>query len=116
LGFFDVSNHDTAELLRPDQVDKFSDGLPSYYEHIIELYNQIKESSHVAEFANLALQAHNMAIGKAQEVCDMSPSSEIITKMYAGPWRKPTSEASRGLRKADTRPPRAPLQGFSPDG
>lgn len=73
LGFFDVGNHDTAEILRPDQVDKFSDGLPSYYEHIMELLLQVKANSHVSDFAKLALQAHNMAIDKAHKVrlsCD----------------------------------------------
>jgi DNA repair protein RAD51/nuclear pore complex protein Nup160 len=68
LGFFDVNNQDTAELLRPDQVEKFSDGLPAYYEHIMDLLDKFPANSHKADFAKLALQAHNMNIKKAHEV------------------------------------------------
>ncbi|KIW06549.1 uncharacterized protein PV09_02979 [Verruconis gallopava] len=79
LGFFDVSNQDTAEILSPEQVEKFSDGLPSYYEHIMNLLDKYKASTQIAEFAKLAIQSHNMTISKALNDAELS-STELPQK------------------------------------
>jgi len=66
MGHFDIESHDTALLVSLEQRDHFSEGLPSYYQHIITLYERLHlldkdrragAHSYVADFANLALQA-----------------------------------------------------------
>jgi hypothetical protein len=63
-----VNNNDTAEILPPDQMEKFGDGLPSYYEHIMSLLDKHKASLYTAEFAKLALDAHQKDVDKAHKV------------------------------------------------
>jgi len=66
MGHFDIEAHDTALLVTLEQRDHFSEGLPSYYQHIITLYERLHlldkdrragAHSYVVDFANLALQA-----------------------------------------------------------
>lgn len=57
LGYFDVDQNDTTELIDLTERDNFSEGLPSYYAHIIALFSQHKAHSHIVDFSTLALQA-----------------------------------------------------------
>ena len=65
---FDINKYDTAEILPPDQLDKFSDGLPAYCEHIMTLLDKHKASLYTAQFAKLALDAHQKDVDKAYQV------------------------------------------------
>jgi hypothetical protein len=82
LGFFDVNSSDTAELLRPDEHKFFSDGLPSYYEHIMDLLSLAKAHSHIVDFAKMALQAHAQAERRADQVLPLI-SYSIYSKTWA---------------------------------
>lgn len=103
---FDVTGADTAELLRPDQVDKFSDGLPSYYEHVMDLLGQVKASAQVAEFAKLALQAHNKDMEKAAEVSNssvLSFTARILTRSTGSTPRQAHDREAKSRRKDQKR-------------
>lgn len=67
LSVFDVQSHDTADLLTPDQAEKFSDGLPAFYEHVMSLLDRHKANKHTAEFAKLALEAHGKDMDQAEK-------------------------------------------------
>jgi len=62
LGYFDVNQNDTSDLIDLTERDNFSEGLPSYYSHIIALFEKHKAHSYVIDFANLALQALSIQI------------------------------------------------------
>ena len=66
MGFFDVSQHDYADLLNIDEREYFSDGLCRFYQHVLSLFEKARAYSYVADFAKLALLA--LAATPASEV------------------------------------------------
>lgn len=61
LSFYNVNDSDTAELLRPDEHNFFSDNLSPFYDHVMRLLSTIEAHTHIVDFAKLALQAHAQA-------------------------------------------------------
>jgi len=57
LGHFSVEDSDTAILVSETERNSFSEGLPSYYGHIIRLLEAGKAYSYVADFARLGLRS-----------------------------------------------------------
>jgi len=66
LGHFSVEDSDTAVLVSETERNSFSEGLPSYYGHIIRLLEAAKAYSYVADFARLGLRS--MVGGEDQEL------------------------------------------------
>lgn len=64
LSHFDVHDSDKAGLLALHEQNSFTDGLLSYYSHVMDLFEKVKAHSYVVDFANLALQS----AGQASEV------------------------------------------------
>lgn len=52
----DVNSLNSASLLRPDERLQLAGGLVGYYEHVMNLFDDVKSSSYVVEFAQTALQ------------------------------------------------------------
>lgn len=57
LGHFNVEDSDTAILVSEAERNSFSEGLPSYYGHVIRLLEAAKAYSYVADFARLGLRS-----------------------------------------------------------
>jgi hypothetical protein len=57
LGHFSVEDSDSAGLVSEAERNSFSEGLGSYYGHIIGLFEKVKAYSHVVEFARLGLRS-----------------------------------------------------------
>tara|TARA_R110002003_G_scaffold32_9_gene1993 strand:- start:29524 stop:29874 length:351 start_codon:yes stop_codon:yes gene_type:complete len=57
LGHFNVEDADTAGLVSEAERNSFSEGLASYYSHVIGLFEKTKAYSHVADFARLGLRS-----------------------------------------------------------
>jgi hypothetical protein len=57
LGHFSVEDSDTAGLVPEAEYNSFSEGLASYYSHIIGLFEKVKAYSYVADFARLGLRS-----------------------------------------------------------
>lgn len=57
LGHFSIEDSDSTGLVPEADRNLFSEGLPSYYSHIIGLFEAVKAYSHVADFARLGLRA-----------------------------------------------------------
>lgn len=47
----------SSTLLDIVAVDNFNNGLPKYFQHVLSIFEQARSFTHVADFANLALQA-----------------------------------------------------------
>lgn len=85
LGYFDINQSDTTELIDLTERDNFSDGLPRYYAHVISLFEKYKAHSYVADFANLALQSLALVTvqkGRSSSSSDArSPSNQDSAKL-----------------------------------
>jgi hypothetical protein len=57
LGHFSVEDSDSAGLVSEAERNSFSEGLGSYYGHVIGLFEKVKAYSHVADFARLGLRS-----------------------------------------------------------
>jgi hypothetical protein len=57
LGHFSVEDSDSAGLVSETERNSFSEGLASYYGHIIGLFEKVKAYSYVADFARLGLRS-----------------------------------------------------------
>jgi hypothetical protein len=57
LGIFNVEDSDSAGLVSEAERNSFSEGLGSYYGHVIGLFEKVKAYSHVADFAHLGLRS-----------------------------------------------------------
>jgi hypothetical protein len=57
LGIFNVEDSDSAGLVSEAERNSFSEGLGSYYGHVIGLFEKVKAYSHVADFARLGLRS-----------------------------------------------------------
>ncbi|KAF2029398.1 hypothetical protein EK21DRAFT_67743 [Setomelanomma holmii] len=57
LGHFNVEDADTAGLVSEAEHSSFSEGLASYYSHVIGLFEKAKAYSYVADFARLGLRS-----------------------------------------------------------
>ncbi|KAF2833297.1 hypothetical protein CC86DRAFT_338514 [Ophiobolus disseminans] len=66
LGHFSVEDSDTAILVSETERNSFSEGLPSYYGHVIRLLEAAKAYSYVADFARLGLRS--MVGGEDQDL------------------------------------------------
>ncbi|KAF2667963.1 hypothetical protein BT63DRAFT_441495 [Microthyrium microscopicum] len=56
ISLTNISEIDTANLLRPDEKSNFSRGIVGYLEHIMNLYDSLKSFTYVVDFAQSALQ------------------------------------------------------------
>jgi hypothetical protein len=61
MGFFDISQHDYAELLDIEEREYFSDGMARFYQHVLSLFERVGAYSHTADFAKSALLALSAA-------------------------------------------------------
>ncbi|KAH7414156.1 nucleoporin Nup120/160-domain-containing protein [Phaeosphaeria sp. MPI-PUGE-AT-0046c] len=57
LGHFSVEDSDSIGLVPEADRNLFSEGLPSYYSHVIGLFEAVKAYSYVADFARLGLRS-----------------------------------------------------------
>jgi hypothetical protein len=80
FSYFDVNQSDTAELLRPDERDSFSDGVALYYGHVVELFGHAKDPSRIVDFCQLALQA----LSQQHDTIDDDVSGSILKMDCAG--------------------------------
>lgn len=75
LGHFSVEDSDTAGLIEETERNSFSEGLASYYSHIMGLFEKVKAYSHVADFAQLGLRSLN-----GQE--NQALKSELLQRLF----------------------------------
>ncbi|KAH7095488.1 nucleoporin Nup120/160-domain-containing protein [Paraphoma chrysanthemicola] len=66
LGYFNVEDADTAGLVTEAERNSFSEGLASYYGHVIGIFEKAKAYSYVADFARLGLRS--LVGGQEQEL------------------------------------------------
>ncbi|KAH5376010.1 hypothetical protein HBI48_013250 [Parastagonospora nodorum] len=57
LGHFSVEDTDSVGLVLEAERNSFSEGLASYYSHVVGLFEQVKAYSYVADFARLGLRS-----------------------------------------------------------
>ena len=57
LGHFSVEDSDVANLVSETERNSFSEGLASYYSHIIGLLEKARAYPYVADFARLGLRS-----------------------------------------------------------
>jgi hypothetical protein len=57
LGHFSVEESDSSGLVLEAERNSFSEGLASYYGHVVGLFEKVKAYSYVADFARLGLRS-----------------------------------------------------------
>lgn len=57
LGHFSVEDSDSVGLVLEAERNSFSEGLASYYGHVVGLFEKVKAYSYVADFARLGLRS-----------------------------------------------------------
>ncbi|KAF1965518.1 hypothetical protein BU23DRAFT_519443 [Bimuria novae-zelandiae CBS 107.79] len=72
---FDVSMADTAHLVPELEQEKFSEGLPKYYSHVLGLFEQAKAYSYMSDFARLGL---NSMMGSE----DQELKSDLLQRLF----------------------------------
>jgi hypothetical protein len=74
---FKIQKEDSASLLRLDEQEYFGSGLGPFYEHIMDLFMQIKSFSYVVDFVQLAIQHHELDLLAAEKKHTKSTKSAV---------------------------------------
>jgi hypothetical protein len=89
----DISTLNSAGLLRPDERGQLTQGLVGYFEHIMNLFDNLKSFSYVVEFAQTALQyqsvesataSHSKKTPRKAAQSDLPPSSpaNLLSRLF----------------------------------
>ncbi|KAF2460770.1 nucleoporin Nup120/160-domain-containing protein [Lineolata rhizophorae] len=76
-----IKRYDTSYLLDVEERDFFSEGLPRYYRHILNLFSRYRQHSFVIEFAQLALRS--FPVNAAMDEPTRSMRSDILSQLFS---------------------------------